>query len=147
IISPYMLRRLKKDVAKELPPMVFHRRDVQMNKQQSSLYERIEEDFLNLLEELSSQEVKGKFDDGGNWIEEKRNKEDQILGYMYMMVATSNHPNLLKTGKGMSKHYQYLIPDNIKSPKLVELVDICKERIEAGIHKIVIFTQFARMQA
>lgn len=147
IISPYMLRRLKKDVAKELPPMIFHRRDVEMNKQQSTLYERIEEDFLNLLEELSSQEVKGRFDEEGNWIEEKRNKEDQILGYMYMMVATSNHPNLLKTGKGMSKHYQDLIPDNVKSPKLAELVDICKERLEGGIHKIVIFTQFARMQA
>lgn len=30
-ISPYMLRRLKKDVAKDLPPMIFHRRDVEMS--------------------------------------------------------------------------------------------------------------------
>ncbi|MEK1828872.1 C-terminal helicase domain-containing protein [Priestia megaterium] len=64
-----------------------------------------------------------------------------------MMIASSDHPILLKQGQsGMSKYYQDLIPNDIKSPKLTELVDICKERIEAGTHKIVIFTQFARMQ-
>lgn len=147
IISPYMLRRLKKDVAKDLPPMVFHRRDVEMNKQQAELYEAIAEGFTNLLDELSAQDVKGKFDENGNWIEEKRKGEDQVLGYLYMMIAASDHPLLLKSGKSnMSRYFHDIIPDNIKSPKLVELVDICKERNEASVDKIVIFTQFARMQ-
>ena len=148
IISPYMLRRLKKDVAKDLPPMIFHRRDVEMNNAQAALYNKIQEDFLALLEELSSQQVNGRYDEEGNWVEEKRKKEDQVLGYLYMMVASSDHPLLLTMGGGgMSKHYQNLITDNVKSPKLNELVDICKERTEAGVEKIVIFTQFAKMQS
>ncbi|MES9681697.1 DEAD/DEAH box helicase [Gottfriedia acidiceleris] len=147
MISPYMLRRLKRDVAKDLPPMIFHRRDVDMNNAQATLYNKIQEDFLTLLEELSSQQVNGQFDQEGNWVEEKRKKEDQVLGYLYMMVASSDHPALLQMGQsGMSKHYQELIPKEAKSPKLDELVDICKDRIEAGVHKIVIFTQFAKMQ-
>ncbi|MFE4029283.1 DEAD/DEAH box helicase [Priestia sp. YIM B13551] len=146
-ISPYMLRRLKKDVAKDLPPMIFHRRDVDMNNAQASLYNKIQDDFLSLLEELSSQQVNGQYDQDGNWIEEKRKKEDQVLGFLYMMVASSDHPLLLQMGQsGMSKYYQDLIPESVKSPKLIELVDICKDRIEAGTHKIVIFTQFAKMQ-
>ncbi|MFE7821391.1 DEAD/DEAH box helicase [Priestia megaterium] len=148
IISPYMLRRLKKDVAKDLPPMIFHRRDVEMNNDQSALYNKIQGDFLALLEELSSQQVNGRYDEEGNWVEEKRKKEDQVLGYLYMMVASSDHPLLLTMGGGgMSKHYQNLIPEKVKSPKLNELVDICKERIESGVQKIVIFTQFAKMQS
>ncbi|UOE58191.1 DEAD/DEAH box helicase [Cytobacillus oceanisediminis] len=146
-ISPYMLRRLKKDVAQDLPPMIFHRRDVEMNKSQSVLYEKVQADFLQLLEQLSTQEVEGKFDDEGNWVEEKRSNEDKILGYLYMMVAISDHPALLKHGRGMSKQYQELIPEDIKSPKLEELLDICKDRMESGVEKIVIFTQFAQMQS
>lgn len=145
--SPLMLRRLKKDVAKDLPPMIFHRRDVEMDKEQAALYEAIQDDFLTLLEELSSQEVKGEFDQEGNWVEEKRKKEDQIMGFMYMMVASSDHPLLLKMGNsGMSKKYEQLISDATKSPKLKELVDICKDRTEAGVEKILVFTQFAKMQ-
>ncbi|MEX3713426.1 DEAD/DEAH box helicase [Cytobacillus horneckiae] len=146
IISPYMLRRLKKDVAQDLPPMIFHRRDVEMNKAQATLYNRIQEDFLGLLNELSSQHVNGEYDQEGNWVEHKRKGEDKVLGFLYMMVATSDHPTLIAAGNGMSKHYQDMIPENVKSPKLEELVDICKESIESGVNKIVIFTQFAKMQ-
>lgn len=147
IYSPYMLRRMKKDVAKDLPPIIYHRRDVEMNKDQAKLYEKIQSEFIDLMDELKNQEVRGQFDSEGNWVEEKRNKEDQVLGYLYLMIATSDHPELLKHGKGMSKRYVDMIPDNIKSPKLDELIDTCKEQIEAGTEKIVIFTQFARMQA
>ena len=147
IISPYMLRRLKKDVAKDLPPMIYHRRDVEMNKEQGQLYSRIQEEFVKLMDELSTQDVKGQFDANGNWVEEKRKGEDKILGYLYMMVAVSDHPLLLKSGNSnMSRAFHDLIPDNVKSPKLIELIDICKERNEAGVNKIVIFTQFAQMQ-
>lgn len=148
IISPYMLRRLKKDVAKDLPPMIFHRRDIEMNKDQAVLYGKVQEDFLSLLEELSSQQVDGHYDEEGKWVEEKRKKEDQVLGFLYMMVAISDHPALLKMGSSnMSKYYHDLIPDKIKSPKLTELIDICTERTASGIKKIVIFTQFAKMQS
>lgn len=146
-ISPYMLRRLKKDVAKDLPPMIYHRRDVEMNKEQSLLYNQIQEDFLSLLEQLSSQEVSGEYDEEGNWVENKRKGEDKVLGYLYMMVASSDHPSLLSMGSSaMSKQYLHLIKSNVKSPKLEELVDVCKESLNAGISKIVIFTQFANMQ-
>lgn len=145
--SRYMLRRLKKDVAKDLPPMIFHRRDIEMNKEQAKLYSHIQDDFLSLLDELSSEDVNGKFDDEGNWVEEKRKKEDQIMGFMFMMVASSDHPLLLKMGKsGMAQKYLDFIPDTIKSPKLIELVDICRDRLDAGVGKILVFTQFERMQ-
>lgn len=146
IISPYMLRRLKKDVAKDLPPMIYHRRDVEMNPAQKKLYNHIEHDFLALLQQLSLNDVEGAFNSEGVWIEKKREKEDYILGFMYLMVATSDHPLLLSKGTGMSRDYKHLITEKIKSPKLQELVSIVEDRIDTGIKKIVIFTQFTSMQ-
>lgn len=146
-ISPFMLRRMKKDVATDLPPMIFHRRDVDMDKDQAKLYSQIQEDFMKLMDELQSQEVNGRFDEEGKWVEDKRDKEQQILGYLYMMIAASDHPDLIKMGNSyMAMQYRSRIPDGAKSPKLLELIDICKEQLEAGSDKIVIFTQFARMQ-
>ncbi|MGL4818701.1 MAG: DEAD/DEAH box helicase [Bacilli bacterium] len=146
IISPYMLRRMKKDVAKELPPMIFHQRSVEMNKEQIKLYESITQDFRALLEELQEIESKGRYNEEGIWEEEKKKGEDQVLGYLYLMTAVSNHPELLRKGKGMSQRYIDLIPEETKSPKLEELYSMCEDLQRENVEKVVIFTQFTTMQ-
>jgi SNF2 family DNA or RNA helicase len=70
-----------------------------------------------------------------------------MLGYFNLLLAVSDAPELLlMSDSNMAGRYHDLIGENPKSPKLEELHKICEENLEAGNKKIVIFTQFARMQ-
>lgn len=148
LISPSMLRRMKKEVAPELPDMTFHRYDIPMNDEQAKLYAQIKEDFSGFLEEIGefAKTAKGEVIEG-EWKQEKHPKEDMILGYMNLMLAVADDPYLLRMSEGgMAKRYLQLASPDIKSPKLDELVRICQDLIDAETQKIVIFTQFTRMQ-
>ena len=147
-ISPKMLIRTKKEVAQDLPPMTFHPYHVQMTKEQAELYEAIQNDFKKFLEEIGdfAKNAKGKFEEG-KWVQEKHPKEDMILGYMNLMLAVADDPYLLRMSEGgMAKSYLRLVSPDIKSPKLDELVRISEDLVDTGTQKIVIFTQFTRMQ-
>lgn len=147
MISPSMLRRMKKEVAPELPEMTFHRYDIPMTSEQSTLYSRIKEDFSGFLEEIGAfaKDAKGEVVEG-EWKQEKHPKEDMILGYMNLMLAVADDPYLLRMSEGgMAK--RYTVPPDMKSPKIDELYRICEDLIESETQKIVIFTQFTRMQA
>jgi len=147
-ISPRMLRRMKTDVATDLPPMTFHRHDIPMTSDQAELYKAIQEDFQGFLEEIGefAKSAKGEFKEG-QWVQEKHPKEDMLLGYMNLMLAVADDPYLLRMSEGgMAKKYLRLVSPDIKSPKLDELVKICEDQLDAGTQKIVLFTQFTRMQ-
>lgn len=147
-VSEVMLRRLKSEVAPELPEMTFHRYDIAMTPDQAKLYDKIKEDFSIFLQEIGefAKQAKGEMKNG-EWVQEKHPKEDMILGYMAMLLAVADDPQLLRMSKGgMAKQYLPLVPKESVSPKLKELTEICSEQIESGNQKIVIFTQFTRMQ-
>lgn len=142
-VAPFMLRRMKVDVAPELPEMVFNKYRVSMTPEQSKLQDQLTEDFLDYLQEMNNQEVEVNPDDPNDEDEEA----GKMMGFFNMMIAVSDSPELIRmSDSGMAKKYQALLNKTSSSPKLDELESIVKEQIESGNEKIVIFTQFTRMQ-
>jgi SNF2 family DNA or RNA helicase len=147
-VSNMMLRRMKKDVAKFLPPIAYHERNIELNVVQEAVMAKITEDFQALLDELKDAEEQYEINAAGERVRVKHKKEDQVLGFIYMMIACCDHPLLLKQGGNMSRKYHELIPDDITSPKLTDVVNFCKEQVEElNNKKIVIFTMYTKMQA
>lgn len=146
-VAPYMLRRLKIDVAPELPKMVFNTYRVDMTPEQRRVQDAIQENFMELVQEIQGHDGKGKYNEQGEWIEEPHPKEGQMLGFFNMMLAISDSPELLQMSEShMAQTYAKLLTKTPKSPKLDELVKIAQDQFDAGNKKIVVFTQFARMQ-
>lgn len=148
-VAPYMLRRMKKDVALELPEMVYNTYRVEMSPEQAKLQEAIQEDFMDLVKEirLFAEKAQGEYDSNGQWVQPAHPQEGQMMGYFNMLLACSDAPALIQmSDSGMAARYQELISKDPKSPKLDELEKICSENLESGNMKIVVFTQFVRMQ-
>ena len=148
-VAPYMLRRMKVDVAPELPEMIFNKFRVEMNPEQRRIQDAIQEDFTDLLKEIQeyAKNNEGHYDEQGQWIQPEHPQQGQLLGFFNMMLAVSNAPELLRMSESkMAAKYADLLTANPKSPKLDELEKICQENMDSGNQKIVIFTQFARMQ-
>lgn len=150
-VAPYMLRRMKVDVAPELPEMIFNTYRVEMTPEQRRLQEAIQEDFMDLLKELKEfgERAQGEYNEQGEWVQPQHPKEGQMMGFFNMMLAISDAPELLLMSESkMAERYAELLTTNTpKSPKLDELERICLENLESGNKKVVIFTQFARMQS
>lgn len=148
-ISPKMLRRMKADVAPELPEMIFNTYRVEMSPEQQRLQDAIQEDFMNLLKDIQqfAEQSQGQYDENGQWVQPEHPQQGQMLGYFNLLLAVSDSPELLlMSDSGMAARYVELIGDKPKSPKLEELERICQDNLDAGNSKIVIFTQFTRMQ-
>lgn len=142
-ISPKMLRRLKKDVAPDLPEIIYTTIPSDMNKPQRTLYKAITEDFMALQEEIREFYENQSSADAERGV--KHPKEQAILGYIYMMQAVSNHPLLLLQGNSkISKKYTPLIKEAKTSPKLDTLIEQIDIFLDQG-SKIVIFSQYVRM--
>ena len=142
-IAPKLLRRMKLEVAPDLPEMVTSTVRVDMNTAQAKLYKEIQEDLELLQEELKEfYELQTEED-----AREGKTSEDEakILGYMYMMQAVSAHPYLLAIGKSkMAQKYLPLVRKCKSSPKLEELVQVLTPLVERG-SKIVIFSKYTSM--
>lgn len=142
-VAPKMIRRLKKDVAPDLPDIIHTTIRVDMNKPQIELFEAIKEDIGILQEELK--EFYQNQTEEDSRAGKKHPKEDAMLGYLYMMQALSNHPLLLAQGNSkMSKKYMPLVRQCKTSPKLEALIEQIGIFLEQG-SKIVIFSQYVRM--
>lgn len=142
-VAPKMIRRLKKDVAPDLPDIIHTTIRVDMNKPQIELFEAIKEDIGFLQEELK--EFYQNQTEEDSRAGKKHPKEDAMLGYLYMMQALSNHPLLLAQGNSkMSKKYMPLVRQCKTSPKLEALIEQIANFLEQG-SKIVIFSQYVRM--
>lgn len=142
-VSPKMLRRLKKEVAPDLPDIIETVVRVDMNKPQKTLYEAINEDI-----QLLQAEIKDYYE---NQSDEDKNKhkrhpkEDAMLGYLYMQQALSDHPLLLLQGDSkMVNKYKPLIKNCKTSPKLEALIEQVGIFLEQD-SKIVIFSRYVRM--
>jgi SNF2 family DNA or RNA helicase len=144
-VAPYMLRRMKVDVAPELPEMVFNPYRVEMTPEQRRIQDAVQEDFAELLKEIQQFNQQNNVDGNGNPVEHP--KQGMMMGFFNLMMAVSNAPQLLAmSDAAMPQQYAKLLTKTPKSPKLDELVKIAEDQLEAGNKKIVIFTQFARMQ-
>lgn len=139
-ISPYMIRRTKEEVAPDLPPLIESQYYVDMTKEQKEMTTAVTE----LIDQLSI-EVEQFFRENPDAKHHK--SQDQVMGYLGMLIAISDHPRLLSLSK--SANAQRVGRPGAKaatSPKLEALIEKSEEAIANGDKKIVIFTQYATMK-
>ncbi len=115
-IRPFLLRRKKEEVVKELPPKIENNISIDLNKEQKKLYGAFLEKAKKEMEEIIETEgfKKGNF---------------KILQLLTRLRQICIDPQLV------FKDYQG------KSAKIEQLIDITKGIIENG-HKILLFTSF-----
>ncbi len=120
-VAPFILRRKKSDVLKELPEKMINFQQVEMTKLQQDTYQLVLED------------VKGKIFETVN--EKGFNKSRiHILAALTKLRQICNHPSLV-----LDQAEQ-----QAPSGKLDTLLEMVEEAIEGG-HKLVVFSQFVKM--
>ena len=118
LIYPFVLRRLKQDVAKELGDKVENLLVVEMEPKQRLLYDKIRLLFKKQIEE--------EFDDN------KFLAKMKILEGLTKLRQVCCHPRLLDT------------TSNIESAKLEMMLETLDDIVAEG-HKVLIFSQFTSM--
>lgn len=146
-IAPYMLRRLKRDVAPELPEILVNNRYVDMSPHQVQIHATIRQGLVDLIKEVSQYTVR---DEDGD-IVRQHPRANQINGMFILLQEVCDTLELLQMSDSrLAQKYLGTKNLDVKSPKVVELCDILNEFIEhysgEGKPKAVIFTQFERMQ-
>lgn len=114
-IYPFLLRRLKKDVLKELPDRIEQTVYVEMNPSQAAFYERRRADYLSQIKETISREG----------IQKSQFVMFQALNELRRIASV---PESLTEGR-------------IKSPKVEELVEAVENAVANG-HKTVVFFNY-----
>lgn len=122
-IQPFMLRRLKMDVAKELPPKTTIEVHIDMHEQQAKLYEAVRASMQsNIQNVIASKGIK--------------RSQIQILDALLKLRQVCCHPSLLKLDSVQSQA--------VDSAKLDHLVEMVQSMLEEG-RRILIFSQFTSM--
>ncbi|SHH34272.1 DEAD/DEAH box helicase [Clostridium grantii] len=116
LIKPFILRRRKKDVLKELPEKIEKTLMIEMSEEQKKVYGI----YANHAVELIEKKVKD---------EEFKKSKIEILAYLTKLRQLCLDPSVLM------KDY------NGGSGKIEALIDLLHESIE-GNHKILVFSQF-----
>ena len=119
LISPFILRRLKTDVLKELPPKIETRVTTTLNKEQKELYLSYLSKFKGEIRELIKAQGYNK-------------STMQVLSALTRLRQICCHPSLF------IEDYQG------ESGKLQALEEIVTSSVEAN-HRILIFSQFTSM--
>ncbi|WP_151751803.1 DEAD/DEAH box helicase [Acinetobacter bereziniae] len=122
-IKPFMLRRLKTEVAKELPEKTTIEVNIDMNEQQSKLYEAVRATMQKNIRELIA--AKGF-----------HRSQIQILSALLKLRQVCCHPSLLQLDQIKNQ--------NVESAKLDHLLEMVQGMVEEG-RKILIFSQFTTM--
>jgi hypothetical protein len=115
-IKPFILRRLKKDVLKELPPKIEHKLVVEMTEEQKKLYAAYSSSAKNEI----SREIRN------NGFNKSKIKIFSILTRLRQICCD---PSVFVEGFSG------------ESGKMLALYDILSESIDQG-HKVLIFSQF-----
>lgn len=118
-----MLRRLKTDVAKELPPKTTIVVNIDMNEQQAKLYEAVRATMQSNIRQIIAEK-------GFN------RSQIQILDALLKLRQVCCHPSLLKLDSFQS--------EQTASAKLDHLFEMVESMVEEG-RRILIFSQFTSM--
>ena len=121
-IAPFILRRLKRDVAKDLPDKIENVSYCELLPEQQELYMRVLEQ--------TREEVFAKFNEKGQAV-----SQASILAALLRLRQVCCHPDLLK---------DFIAHDGIGSGKFEALQDMLEEIISEG-HRILLFSQFVEM--
>ncbi len=117
VVSPFILRRTKKEILKELPPLIVKEYPVEMSPRQKEIY-------LSLL-------LRGR----AGFLESRGEMDHiQILTLLTKLRLAANHPDLVsQEGE-----------DVLESGKIQILLELIDEIQEAG-GRVLIFSQFVKM--
>ncbi len=118
IVSPFILRRTKEEVAKELPDKIESIIRCTMTREQREFYRQIRDHYKSSI--LETVEKKGV----------ARSKIMVLEGLLRLRQA-ANHPALLGAA-------------DCPSGKFEQLLELLSESIDGG-HKVLIFSQFTKM--
>ena len=122
-IQPFVLRRLKSDVADDLPEKIEQERIVEMGEDQASLYEQIREEVRkNVLSEVEKKGI--------------AKSQIQILAALTRLRQVACDPRLMKL-----ETHDFGAKD---SGKLVALRELLESAVEGG-HRVLVFSQFVTM--
>jgi SNF2 family DNA or RNA helicase len=122
--KPFILRRLKKDVEKDMPPKTESILRVPMTDSQKTIYAQILEEVRpKVLEAVKARGVAGA--------------SVSILAALLRLRQVCNHPNSIEAFKDLPGY---------DSGKLIALKELVLEALEAG-RKILLFSQFREMLA
>lgn len=132
LIKPFLLRRLKKDVLKELPAKIEQTVWCEMDEKQRTLYEAMKQYYQAKILKI---------------VEQKGIKKSQIeiLEALLRLRQICCHPDLLKLNE--RKSYPFLpakLHDIHSSSKLETVLELLKTAIAEG-HKVLLFSQFVTM--
>jgi len=116
LLHPFLLRRCKEQVLKELPPKTEINFDVELSDPEREFYNTLRKNILNDLE--SSENPKGRM------------RIRVLAGITRLRLATC-HPSLVSGG------------ENIVGSKLEAFLDLI-QNILAGGHKALVFSQFVK---
>jgi len=125
-IHPFIMRRLKEDVAKDLPPKIIIDQRVELTPKQVALYKQVSEgpEFKRMVEEVDQKGV-GR-------------SQVLILAALTKLRVICNHP-VLAQGNHSSADVRY--DDSGKLESLKELI----EEIVEGEHRTLLFSQSTKM--
>jgi SNF2 family DNA or RNA helicase len=118
IIKPFVLRRTKDQVAKELPPKSEQVLFCKMSDEQAEYYEKIKSEYRNVLLEQSLDELLKK-------------SQIQILQGLSKLRQLANHPLMI------DEHYT---GDSGKFENVIHTLD----NVLSRGHKVLIFSQFVK---
>jgi len=116
LVYPFILRRTKEEVAKELPPLTEQTLYCEMSQERSKLYENVKSQYRNFLLDSAALDPKKRF---------------LILKGLTELRLIANHPKM------------YNADSEETSGKFDEIVERLLEVHEAN-HKILVFSQFTR---
>lgn len=125
-VNPFILRRLKENVAKDLPPKIVIDQMVELTPRQVAMYKNVIEgpDYDFMIQEIDKKGL------GRSRL--------VILATLTKLRAICNHPVLAKEVQGNSEvRYQ-------DSGKLDSLKDLMEEIVEGG-HRALLFSQSTQM--
>lgn len=120
-VSPFLLRRRKKDVCAELPPKYTQELHCEMDDAQRALYDALLEHGRDQLKTLA------KINDGKLKI--------QLLATLTRLRQICCHPNLIP---------EDMRDGSVESAKMDLLQEVLSETIDAG-HKALVFSQFTSL--
>ncbi len=123
-LHPFLLRRLKKQVAKDLPPKIERIAPCKLTQDQHKVYMQLLEDSKQKISEMVEK-------DGFN------KSRMEILKTLLRLRQTCNHIDLLKLEGIKSKH---------PSAKMELFFELLNEALDSK-HRVLVFSQFTSMLA
>jgi superfamily II DNA or RNA helicase len=123
-LHPFLLRRLKKQVAKDLPPKIERIAPCKLTQDQHRVYTQLLEDSRQKIADMVEQEGFNK-------------SRMEILKTLLRLRQTCNHIDLLKLDGVKSKH---------PSAKMELFFELLNEAMDSK-HRVLVFSQFTSMLA